>query len=78
MGLQQVPGYNTMVILQHGDYYTVYSNLVDVLVKRGARVGTADVLGSVAVDAATDASELHFEVWRERSTQNPGRWVRGL
>ncbi len=78
VGIQPIPGYHTMVILQHGNYYTVYSNLVDVQVKPGARVGTADVLGSVAVDASTDVSELHFEVWRERDTQNPVRWVRGL
>ena len=78
VGLQSVPGYHTMVILQHGDYYTVYSNLIDVRVKRGARVGTADVLGAVAVDAVTGTSELHFEVWQGRATQNPTRWVRGL
>ena len=75
VGLQQVPGYHTMVILRHGEYYSVYSNLVDVAVKPGARVGTADVLGAVAVDADTDVSELHFEVWRGRETQDPGRWV---
>ena len=78
VGLQQVPGYNTMVILQHGNYYTVYSKLVNVRVKPGARVGTADVIGEVAAGTSEGASELHFEVWRGRATQNPTRWVRGL
>lgn len=78
VGLQDVPGYHTMVILQHGDYYTVYSNLVDVQVKPGARVGTAAVLGAVAAGETAGASELHFEVWRGRETMNPTRWVRGL
>lgn len=76
VGLQAVPGYNYMVILQHGDYFSVYSNLVDVRVKAGARVGTADVIGSVATNATTNTSELHFEVWKERNTQNPAGWLK--
>jgi len=76
VGLQAVPGYNYMVILQHGDYFSVYSNLVDVRVKAGARVGTAEVIGTVATNANTNTSELHFEVWKERNTQNPARWLK--
>lgn len=76
VGLQAVPGYNYMVILQHGDYFSVYSNLVDVRVKSGARVGTADVIGAVATNATTNTSELHFEVWKERKTQNPAGWLK--
>ncbi len=78
VGLQQVPGYHTMIVIQHGDYYTVYSNLTDVRVKQGARVGTRDILGVAAVDAETQVSEVHFEVWREKATQDPRGWVRGL
>ncbi len=76
VGLQAVPGYNYMVILQHGDYYSVYSNVVDVRVKAGARVGTADVIGAVATNAITNTSELHFEVWKARQTQNPAAWLK--
>ena len=78
VGIQQVPGYQTMVIVQHGDYYTVYSRLEDVRVKAGAQVGTAEVLGRVASASSAAASELHFEVWRAKETLNPVRWVRGL
>lgn len=76
VGLQQVPGYHAMVILQHGGFYTVYSNLMDVRVKRGGRVGTRDILGTAAVDAATGTSEVHFEVWRGKSAENPVDWLR--
>ena len=75
VGLQQVPGYHAMVILQHGDFYTVYSNLMDVKVKTGGRVGTRDVLGTAAVDGATGASEVHFEVWRGKAAEDPVRWL---
>jgi len=76
VGLQAVPGYNYMVILQHGDYFSVYSNLIDVRVKSGARVGTAEEIGTVATNVTTNTSELHFEVWKERKTQNPAGWLR--
>ena len=79
VGRSAVPGYHEMVVLQHGgDYYTVYSNLATVAVAAGARVGTADVLGEVAVDAATGTSELHFEVWEGTGARDPGAWVRGM
>ena len=79
VGLQSVPGYNTMVIVQHGDYYTVYSNLTDVKVKRGARVGTREVLGSVATGGSgSETAELHFEIWRGKAAQSPGGWIGGL
>ncbi len=78
VGMQSVPGYNTMVIVQHGDYYTVYSNLTDVRVKRGARVGTREVLGYVAGGGGGETAELHFEIWRGKTAQSPNAWVRGL
>lgn len=78
VGMQKVPGYNTMIILQHGDYYTVYSNVVEVKVKVGARVGSLDKLGNVAEDKLTGNSELHFEVWKSKTTKNPKRWIKGL
>jgi len=51
---------------------------MEVRVKPGGRVGTAEVLGTLAIDTDLDASELHFEVWRERDTQDPSGWVKGL
>ncbi len=78
VGLQSVPGYHIMIVVQHGDYYTVYSNLTDIRVKQGARVGTQDILGVAAIDGETQTSEVHFEVWREKATQDPRAWVRGL
>ena len=76
VALQRVPGYHAMVILQHGDFYTVYSNLMDVRVKTGGRVGTRDVLGTAAVDGASGNSEVHFEVWRGKAAEDPVGWLR--
>ncbi len=69
-------GYNTAVIVRHGNYLTVYANLSSVYVKKGDRVRTGQKIGRIAVDQGTNKSVLHFELWRERSKQNPMLWIR--
>lgn len=72
---QFIPGYQNMLIVQHGDYYTVYSNLDKVYVKKGDKVKTLQNLGTVAMDRKTKVSEVHFEVWRDKARLNPEDWV---
>lgn len=73
---QFIPGYQNMLIIQHGDYYTVYSNLGEVFVKKGDQVGTMENIGTVAMDRKSNVSEVHFEVWRDKARLNPEDWVR--
>jgi septal ring factor EnvC (AmiA/AmiB activator) len=73
---QFIPGYQNMLIVQHGDYYTVYSNLGEVFVKKGDQVGTMENIGTVAMDRKSNVSEVHFEVWRDKARLNPEDWVR--
>ena len=73
---QFIPGYHNMVILQHGDYYTVYSNLEEVFVKKGEQVSTRQVIGKLAMNRISKVSEVHFEVWRDKVRLNPEDWVR--
>jgi murein hydrolase activator len=76
-GTQFIPGYNYMVILQHGLYYTVYSNLEEVNVKKGGEVKTRQTIGKVSTDRKTNTSEVHFEIWKEKRRLNPSHWVAG-
>lgn len=71
VGIQFIPGYKNMVILQHGQYYTVYSNLEELLVKKGDNVSTRQMIGRLS----SDKPEVHFEVWREKQRLNPINWV---
>jgi septal ring factor EnvC (AmiA/AmiB activator) len=71
VGTQFVPGYQNMVIVQHGIYYTVYSNLEEVLVRRGDRLAMRQAIGKVS----SDKPEVHFEVWHEKDRLNPVHWV---
>ncbi len=69
-----VPGMNNMVLLKHGEYYTLYARLKTVNVKRGQLVKADEVLGEVYTDK-DGISELHFEVWKEFTKLNPEGWL---
>lgn len=73
---QFIPGYQNMLIIQHGGYYTVYSNLEKVSVKKGDQVGTRQKIGVVAINRKSNVSEVHFEVWKDKERQNPEEWVK--
>jgi septal ring factor EnvC (AmiA/AmiB activator) len=70
-GTQFIPGYQYMVIMQHGQYYTVYSNLEEIYVKRGDVLNAEQTLGRVN----HQKPEVHFEVWHEKERLNPVHWV---
>ena len=74
-GIQFVPGYDYMIIIRHGNYYTVYSNLQEVFVKNGEKVKLRAPIGKVSTDPRTNTSEVHFEVWKEKTRLNPSSWV---
>lgn len=76
IGKQFIPGHDYMVILQHGNYYTVYSHLEEVFVQKGETVKGRQLIGKLSIDAATNTSEVHFEVWKEKVRLNPTDWVR--
>ncbi|MEG2276897.1 MAG: peptidoglycan DD-metalloendopeptidase family protein [Odoribacter sp.] len=69
-----VPDLNNVVVVRHGSYLTVYSNLIDVTVKKGAQVKTKDVIGRVAYDDEK-GNVLHFEVWKDIEKLNPEFWL---
>jgi septal ring factor EnvC (AmiA/AmiB activator) len=72
-----MPGYNNNVIIRHGDYLTVYSNLSQVYVKAGDLVVTRQPLGKVFTDTEKGhATILHFQIWKERTKLNPASWIR--
>ncbi len=70
-GTQFIPGYQNMIILQHGKYYTVYSKLEEIYVKRGEAVSAQQVIGKLG--ASKDV--VHFEIWREKKRLDPVIWV---
>lgn len=71
-----VPGYNNSVIVRHGNYLTVYSNLSSVYVKAGDAVSTRQAIGRVYSDPEDgNATILHFQLWKEKTKLNPQPWL---
>ncbi|MBR5724701.1 MAG: peptidoglycan DD-metalloendopeptidase family protein [Bacteroidales bacterium] len=69
-----MPGYGRCVLVQHGSYFTFYCKLGDVAVKSGDKVTTGQTLGRI--DTIDGQTELHFEVWKEKTPENPELWLR--
>lgn len=71
----QLTGANTVVIIRHGEYFSVYSNLENVTVKRGDKVTTKQPIGTVHTNLPENKTELHFELLKETNRQNPASWL---
>lgn len=69
-----MPGYNKCVLVQHGSYFSFYCKLGQVSVKTGDKVKTGQTIG--LVDTIDGQTELHFQVWKEKTPQNPELWLR--
>jgi septal ring factor EnvC (AmiA/AmiB activator) len=68
-------GANYTVIIRHGNFLTVYQNLVNVRVKSGETVKVKQVLGPVFTEEETNSTMLHIEIWKELNKQNPEDWL---
>ena len=71
-----IPGGNKAIIIRHGNYLTVYSNLKDVVVSTGDKVKSKQKIGVVYTDEEDgNKSSLHLEIWKESTKQNPALWL---
>jgi septal ring factor EnvC (AmiA/AmiB activator) len=71
-----VTGGNMAVIIRHGKYLTVYSNLVNVQVKQGEKVATKQTIGTIGTDEDEDSKTvLKFQIWRENEKMDPESWI---
>ncbi|GHA73864.1 murein hydrolase activator EnvC family protein [Pontibacter akesuensis] len=69
-----VPGMNNIVMIQHGEYFTVYAKLKTVNVKPGQTVKIKDTIGTVYTDS-DGTTELQFQIWKNSSNMNPEEWI---
>ncbi|MCH2214183.1 MAG: peptidoglycan DD-metalloendopeptidase family protein [Flavobacteriales bacterium] len=78
-GVFSIPGAGKNVIINHGGYRTVYSNLKEVFVSKGQTIFAKDAIGLVLTDEVDGKTEAHIEIWRvsEKGTikEDPARWI---
>ena len=64
------------VIIQHGNYRTVYSNLSKLSVKQGDKVEPKQQIGTIYTDPEQDQkTELYFQIYKDRDILNPELWI---
>lgn len=73
-GVQNI-GSIYVVVVRHGEYFTVYSNLKSASVSRGQKVSVKQTVGIVATDPVDGTTEAHFEVWKGVTPVNPSSWL---
>ncbi len=75
-GLTNIPGSGWLVIIRHGEYLTVYSQLEEANVKVGDQVKQKQTIGKIATDQQEGTTELHFEVWKSGGIKlDPEAWI---
>ncbi|MGV3590007.1 MAG: murein hydrolase activator EnvC family protein [Adhaeribacter sp.] len=69
-----ISGMNNIVMIQHGEYFTVYGKLKSVSVTEGQNVEARQNIGSIYTNSE-GTTELHFEIWRNVNKMNPQSWL---
>jgi len=71
-----IPGQGQAVLVNHGEYFTVYTRLSKVYVAKGQELSSGTKLGQVMTDEE-GRTILNFQVWQGQAKQNPASWIRG-
>jgi murein hydrolase activator len=66
-----------LVIIRHGDYYTVYSNIGELMVKTGDKISVKQSIGTVLHNEDEGKSSINFQVWKAQKTMDPAQWLLG-
>lgn len=74
MTVAEIPGAGKLVMVSHGNYFTVYSKLKSTTVKKGDGISYGQVIGIVNTDPK-GVTELGFQIWKDTEKQNPELWL---
>lgn len=70
-----LPGAHNAVIIRHGEYLSVYTNLETVNVKTGDQIKINQHIGKVYTDKNENKTIIHLEIWKGSTTLNPSLWL---
>ena len=73
--VMKMQGYHTVIMIRHGNFITVYSNIINPLVKKGDKVKTKQEIGTVFTSPKDHKTELHFELWKNKKLFDPKPWL---
>ena len=64
------------IIVQHGNYRSVYMNLQNVFVRAGQKVSTRQQLGTLKTEPESNRAEIRFWIYQNSTAVNPERWLK--
>lgn len=74
-GVASVPGAGKIVIIRHGEYLSVYSNLSEVLVKTGDKITIKQNIGNIAYNDDDAKTTVNLQIWKGQKILNPEDWL---
>jgi septal ring factor EnvC (AmiA/AmiB activator) len=78
-GVFSIPGAGKNIIINHGGYRSVYSNMKEVFVTKGQTISAKEAIGLVLTDEVDGKTEAHIEIWKvsEKGTvkEDPAKWI---
>ena len=74
-GIAVSPTGGKLVIIKHGGYFSVYSNLSDVSVKTGQKVTVKQAIGNVMYNEDEGKASINFQIWKDQKTMDPSGWL---
>ena len=73
-----IPDFGTYVVIEHGEYHTVYSNFSLLYIGKNEMVTTGQVIGRAGTDAEPKGAGIFFAVFKKGEPMNPAVWLRPL
>jgi len=70
-----IKGSNPSVLIRHGSYITLYTNLSKLYVKKGEKVSSKQIIGEVFTNQQTGRTQLQFGIFNNIKALNPKDWV---
>ena len=70
-----IKGEGKAVLINHGEFFTVYSGLEEVKVKLGDNILAKEEIGKILTRENDSRTELHFEIWQGYDKQDPSLWL---
>ncbi len=70
-----IKGEGKAILINHGEYFSVYSGLKEVQVKAGEKILAKEKIGVVITNEEENKTQLHFEIWRGYNKEDPSKWL---
>ena len=70
-----MPTTQTCIIVKHGEYFSVYSNIATAAVKANENIGTKQSIGTLSSDRSDSQTKIHLEIWKGKDKLNPAEWL---